>query len=173
MLSTQVALSVRALRVALEIARDIAAAKDAQHARTLRRVLGETDDFRLGLSHRPRLGAAVPWLVDVLGEVVGEPLSGSPRLALEVDLLAFKRTREWERRSEVEPPPRTLVVMRPLALAALLALALAGALPGCSTSPAEQDAIRKTWAERDAERAAECQRRGVGFVAGGCATGGP
>jgi plasmid stabilization system protein ParE len=40
MLSTQVALSVRALRVALEIARDIAAAKDAEHARTLRRVLG-------------------------------------------------------------------------------------------------------------------------------------
>ena len=91
----------------------------------------------------------------------------------EVDLLAFKRTREWERRPEVEPPPCTLVVMRPLALAALLALALAGALPGCSTSPAEQDAIRRTWAERDAERAAECQRRGVGFVAGGCATGGP
>ena len=55
----------------------------------------------------------------------------------------------------------------------VLALALAGTLPGCSTSPAEQDAIRKTWAERDAERAAECQRRGVGFVAGGCATGGP
>jgi transcriptional regulator with GAF, ATPase, and Fis domain len=40
MLSTQVALSVRALRVAMEIARDIAAAKDAQHARTLRRILG-------------------------------------------------------------------------------------------------------------------------------------
>jgi GAF domain-containing protein len=40
MLSTQVALSVRALRVAMEIARDIAAAKDAQHARALRRILG-------------------------------------------------------------------------------------------------------------------------------------
>jgi hypothetical protein len=40
MLSTQVALSVRAFRVAMEIARDIAAAKDAQHARTLRRILG-------------------------------------------------------------------------------------------------------------------------------------
>jgi len=40
MLSTQVALSVRALRVAMEIARDIAAAKDAEHARTLRRILG-------------------------------------------------------------------------------------------------------------------------------------
>ena len=39
MLSTQVALSVRALRVAMEIARDIAAAKDAQHTRTLRRIL--------------------------------------------------------------------------------------------------------------------------------------
>jgi hypothetical protein len=40
MLSTQVALSVRAIRVAMEIARDIAGAKDAQHARTLRRILG-------------------------------------------------------------------------------------------------------------------------------------
>lgn len=40
MLSTQVALSVHALRVAIEIARDIGAAKDAQHARTLQRLLG-------------------------------------------------------------------------------------------------------------------------------------
>ena len=40
MLSTQVAMSVRALRVAMEIARDVAAAKDEQHARTLRRMLG-------------------------------------------------------------------------------------------------------------------------------------
>jgi len=63
--------------------------------------------------------------------------------------------------------------VRPFARAALLALVLAGALPGCSTTPAEQDATRKAWAERDAERAAECYRRGVGFVAGGCATGGP
>jgi hypothetical protein len=40
MLSTQVSLSVRAMRVALEIARDIGAAKDAQHARAMRRILG-------------------------------------------------------------------------------------------------------------------------------------
>lgn len=63
--------------------------------------------------------------------------------------------------------------MRPLARAALLALALAGALPACSTAPAEPEAIRKAWAERDAERAAECRRRGVGYIAGGCVAGGP
>jgi hypothetical protein len=34
---------------------------------------GETGDFRLGLPYRPRLGAVVPWLVDVLGEVGGSP----------------------------------------------------------------------------------------------------
>ena len=68
---------------------------------------------------------------------------------------------------------RTLARMRLLALAALLGLAVAGALQACSTSPAEQEAIRKAWAARDAERAAECRRHGVGFVAGGCATGGP
>jgi hypothetical protein len=53
------------------------------------------------------------------------------------------------------------------------ALALAGALLGCSTSPADQEAIRKAWAERDAERAAECMRNGVGFAAGGCLGRGP
>jgi hypothetical protein len=63
--------------------------------------------------------------------------------------------------------------MRPLARAALLALALTCALPACSTVPAEQEGIRKAWAERDAERAAECRRRGVGYVAGGCVSGGP
>jgi hypothetical protein len=51
---------------------------------------------------------------------------------------------------------------------------LAGILPGCSVSPAEQDAIRRAWAERDAERAQECHRHNLGFVAGGCASpGGP
>jgi len=63
--------------------------------------------------------------------------------------------------------------VRPLALAALLGFLVIGALAGCATSPAEQEAIRKAWADRDAERAAECRRHGVGFVAGGCATGGP
>jgi hypothetical protein len=64
--------------------------------------------------------------------------------------------------------------MRPLALAALLALALAGALPGCSTTPAEREAIRKAWADHDAEIAAECHRNRMGFAAGGCLSpGGP
>jgi len=63
--------------------------------------------------------------------------------------------------------------MRPLALAALLALALTGALPACATAPADQEGIRKAWAERDTERAAECRRRGVGYAAGGCVAGGP
>jgi len=55
----------------------------------------------------------------------------------------------------------------------LIGLLLAGTLPGCATSPAEQDAIRRAWEERDAERAAECRRAGGGFVAGGCVRGGP
>ena len=44
---------------------------------------------------------------------------------------------------------------------------LAGMLQGCSLTPAEQDAIRQAWEERDAERARECHRAGRGFVAGG------
>jgi hypothetical protein len=64
-----------------------------------------------------------------------------------------------------------LKAVRTLALA-LLWLTLAGFLAGCSTSPSEADLIRKAWAERDAERAAECQRKGFRFVAGGCAGGG-
>ena len=54
----------------------------------------------------------------------------------------------------------------------LFGLLVFGFLPGCSTSPAQQDAIRRAWEERDAERARECQRLGRGFVAGGCAGGG-
>jgi hypothetical protein len=63
---------------------------------------------------------------------------------------------------------RTLALVRPLALASLLGLLLIGGLAGCATTPAEQEAIRKAWAARDAERAAECWRNGVGFAAGGC-----
>lgn len=63
--------------------------------------------------------------------------------------------------------------MRQLALATLLGLVLAGALPACSTAPLEQEAIRKAWAERDAERAAECRRNGLGFAAGGCLSRAP
>ncbi len=49
---------------------------------------------------------------------------------------------------------------------------LVGALQGCAISPAQQDAIRQAWEDRDAERARECHRAGRGFVAGGCAGGG-
>jgi hypothetical protein len=62
--------------------------------------------------------------------------------------------------------------MRRVGLAIVLALAVAGA-GGCATSPSEQDATRRAWAERDAERARECQAAGRSFVAGGCAGGGP
>ena len=65
-----------------------------------------------------------------------------------------------------------IFAMRPTSMA-ILALLLTGFLQGCY-SPAEQEAIRRAWAERDAERAAECYRHGLGFVAGGCrGSGGP
>ncbi len=63
--------------------------------------------------------------------------------------------------------------MRQLTLTVLVGLLLIGALAGCATSPADQEAIRKAWAARDAERAAECARNGVGFAAGGCLGKGP
>jgi hypothetical protein len=39
-----------------------------------------------------------------------------------------------------------------------------GLLQGCYISPAEQDAIRRAWAER----ARECRRHELGFANGGC-----
>jgi hypothetical protein len=57
--------------------------------------------------------------------------------------------------------------------AILVGMLLAGTLAGCSLTAAEQDAIRRAWEDRDAERARECRRNGGGFVAGGCARGGP
>ena len=60
------------------------------------------------------------------------------------------------------------ILVAPLAAGLLLV----GALQGCSVSPAQQDAIRQAWQEKDAERAAECRRAGRGFVAGGCTGGG-
>ena len=68
---------------------------------------------------------------------------------------------------------RKLTPMRQLTFTLLLGLLLAGALSGCATSPADQEATRKAWAARDAERAAECARNGLGFAAGGCLGKGP
>ena len=63
--------------------------------------------------------------------------------------------------------------MREILSAILIGMLLAGTLQGCSLTPAEQDTIRRAWEDRDAERARECHRAGRGFVAGGCAGGGP
>ena len=54
----------------------------------------------------------------------------------------------------------------------LIGLLSVGALQACSISPAEQDAIRRAWADRDAERVRECHRAGRAFVAGACGGGG-
>ena len=60
-----------------------------------------------------------------------------------------------------------------LALAILVGLLLGGSLLGCAVSPGEQEATRRAWAERDAEREGECLRAGQGrWVAGGCVLGG-
>ncbi len=57
---------------------------------------------------------------------------------------------------------------------ALITVLVASALPACSVSPAQQEAIQRAWAERDAERAQECLRRGLRIVAGNCTgNGGP
>jgi len=63
--------------------------------------------------------------------------------------------------------------VREVLSAILIGMLLAGTLLGCSLTPVEQDAIRRAWEDRDAERALECRRNGGGFVAGGCARGGP
>jgi len=63
--------------------------------------------------------------------------------------------------------------VREILSAILIGMLLAGTLQGCSLTPAEQDTIRRAWEDRDAERARECHRAGRGFVAGGCAGGGP
>ena len=38
---------------------------------------------------------------------------------------------------------------------------------------AVKQGIRDAWAAREAERAAECRRKNVGYAAGGCVAGGP
>ncbi len=55
-----------------------------------------------------------------------------------------------------------------VAAVALVGMLLAGTTPGCSTSPAQQEAIRQAWAERDAERERECRRVNGFIVAGSC-----
>ena len=63
-------------------------------------------------------------------------------------------------------------VMPHFALTVALGLLLAIALPGCATSPAEQEAARQAWAARDAERERECQRALGWWKAGACVFGG-
>jgi len=56
---------------------------------------------------------------------------------------------------------------------AILAMLLAAVLTACSVSPGDQQTIRDAWAARNAERAAECRRKNVGYAAGGCVASGP
>jgi hypothetical protein len=58
---------------------------------------------------------------------------------------------------------------------AMVALLLAGILSGYSVSPEREEALRRAWADGEAERAQECQRHGFRYVAGVCtgAGGGP
>jgi len=62
-------------------------------------------------------------------------------------------------------------LVRAVLCGALLGGALLG-LPGCNTSPAQQEATREAWAARDAERAQECAQKNGRFIAGGCNFGG-
>jgi len=62
--------------------------------------------------------------------------------------------------------------MNAIARAVVLAGLGASALAGCGITPAQEQAIRDAWAERDAERARECQQARGRFVAGGCVFGG-
>jgi hypothetical protein len=55
-----------------------------------------------------------------------------------------------------------------LALTVLLAFGPAA----CATAPAEREAIRRAWDERDAERAREWRQARGGFIAGACVFGG-
>ncbi len=61
----------------------------------------------------------------------------------------------------------------PVVSVVVIGVLSAGISLGCAVAPAEQEAIRRAWAERDAERARECHQAGAGFAAGGCVRGGP
>jgi hypothetical protein len=54
-------------------------------------------------------------------------------------------------------------------------VALAAALPllaACAISPEERAATERAWAQRDAERAAECTQRGGRYISSSCLQGG-
>ena len=81
--------------------------------------------------------------------------------------LRSNNSRRWIAMRAVGTP------MRQSALAILVGILLGGSLLGCAVSQAEQEATRRAWAERDAERERECLRAGQGrWVAGGCVLGG-
>ena len=61
--------------------------------------------------------------------------------------------------------------MRQLRLTIVVGILVGGTL-GCTISPADQENIRRVWAERDAERARECERARGYWVAGACSFGG-
>ena len=63
-------------------------------------------------------------------------------------------------------------IVRTILATVLTGILWAILLQGCSLSPERQDAIRRPWDARDAERAEECYRKGRGVVAGGCTGGG-
>jgi hypothetical protein len=58
--------------------------------------------------------------------------------------------------------------VRALGCAVMVALLAAGILSGCSVSPERQEALRRAWAEGEAERAQECRRHGFPYTAGVC-----
>ena len=59
--------------------------------------------------------------------------------------------------------------VRLVILAGILA---GGTVLGCAITPAEREATTRAWAERDAERARECERNRGRWVAGACLYGG-
>ena len=63
-----------------------------------------------------------------------------------------------------------LLAARPL-LAPLLLAALP-LLAACAISPEQRAATERAWAQRDAERAAECGQRGGRYISSSCLQGG-
>ena len=66
------------------------------------------------------------------------------------------------------PPGRGVgMLRRVVALGAALPL-----LAACAISPEERAATERAWAQRDAERAAECSQRGGRYISSSCIQGG-